>query len=141
VPGASHQSFRSQVGVAVGICYESAYSDLLRRQVRDGAEFIVTISNNDPYPLGMMARHHALDVLRAVESDRWALRITNTGLSGLVDNQGQTRWLGPPHRRTLHQTRLYRRQSQTLYVRWGDIRSPRSVGDYRPLGWGSETQG
>jgi apolipoprotein N-acyltransferase len=125
VPGASHQSFRSQVGVAaVGICYESAYSELLRRQVRDGAEFMVTIANNDPYPLGMMAQHHALDVLRAVESDRWALRVTNTGLSGLVDNHGQTRWLGPPHRPTFHRASLYRRQSQTLYVRWGNWFTP-----------------
>lgn len=125
VPGASHQTFRSQVGVAaVGICYESAYSELLRRQVKDGAEFMVTSSNNDPYPVGMMAQHHALDVLRAVESDRWALRITNTGLSGTVDNHGQTRWLGPPHRATLHRASLYRRQSQTPYVRWGDWFTP-----------------
>jgi apolipoprotein N-acyltransferase len=125
VPGVPHQSFRTQVGVAaVGICYESAYSQLLRRQVREGAEFIVTSSNNDPYPRGMMAQHHALDVLRAVESDRWALRVTNTGLSGVVDNHGQTRWLGPPHRRTLHRASLYRRQSQTVYVRWGDWFTP-----------------
>lgn len=125
VPGTSHQTFRSQVGVAaVGICYESAYSELLRRQVRDGAEFMVTSSNNDPYPVGMMAQHHALDVLRAVESDRWALRVTNTGLSGIVDNHGHTRWLGSPHRLTLHLASLYRRQGQTLYVRWGDWLTP-----------------
>jgi hypothetical protein len=33
----------------------------------------MTASNNDPYPPRMMAQHHAHDVMRAIESDRWAV--------------------------------------------------------------------
>jgi len=33
----------------------------------------------------MPAQHHAQDVMRAGESDRWAVRATNTGYSGIID--------------------------------------------------------
>jgi len=32
----------------------------------------------------MPAQHHAQDVMRAIESDRWAVRATNTGYSELL---------------------------------------------------------
>ncbi|MEY3298791.1 MAG: Apolipoprotein N-acyltransferase, partial [Cyanobacteriota bacterium] len=129
VPGQPGQRFETSLGVAtVGICYESAYSRLLRQQTHQGGRFIVTASNNDPYPPGMMAQHHAFDVLRAVESDRWAVRVTNTGLSGLVDNRGRTRWLGPPHQTLTYLATLDLRQTQTPYVRWGDWLLPLLLG-------------
>lgn len=121
VPGDTRQIFATSLGqVAVGICYESAYSRLLRRQVRDGGEFMVTASNNDPYPPWMMIQHHAFDVLRAIESDRWMVRVTNTGLSGWVDSHGHTLWLGSPQQFITYANSLYRHRTQTLYVRWGD---------------------
>ncbi|MBD0335492.1 MAG: apolipoprotein N-acyltransferase [Cyanobacteria bacterium Co-bin13] len=120
VPGEPEQQFTTRLGSAiVGICYESAYSWLFREQARNGGEFILTASNNDPYPPRMMIQHHALDVIRAIESDRWAVRATNTGLSGIVDPQGRTLWLATPGTYTTHLATLYRRQTTTPYVRWG----------------------
>ncbi|QQE66743.1 apolipoprotein N-acyltransferase [Leptolyngbya sp. BL0902] len=136
VPGQRGQRFETSLGlVTVGICYESAYSRLFRQQTRQGASFIVTASNNDPYPPGMMAQHHAFDVLRAVESDRWAVRVTNTGLSGLVDNHGRTQWIGPPQIALSHAVTLDRLQTQTPYIRWGDWLLPLLVGGSVLLGW------
>ncbi|MBD2105548.1 apolipoprotein N-acyltransferase [Nodosilinea sp. FACHB-13] len=136
VPGASEQRFETSVGQGiVGVCYESAYSRLFRPQVRNGGEFIVTASNNDPYPVWMMRQHHGFDVLRAVESDRWALRVTNTGLSGLVDNHGRTLWLGEPHTYLTHRATLDRRHTLTPYIRWGDWLTPLLLGVTLVLGW------
>ncbi|WOD38393.1 apolipoprotein N-acyltransferase [Nodosilinea sp. E11] len=136
VPGQPQQQFITSVGVGVvGICYESAYSRLFRHQVRQGGEFIITASNNDPYPLWMMMQHHGFDVLRAVESDRWALRVTNTGLSGLVDNRGRTRWLGEPQTYLTHRATLDRRQNLTPYSRWGDWLTPFLLGLTLIWGW------
>jgi apolipoprotein N-acyltransferase len=136
VPGQSGQQFDTSLGpVAVGICYESGYSRLFRPQIRQGAGFILTASNNDPYPVGMMAQHHAFDVLRAVESDRWTVRVTNTGLSGLVDNHGHTQWLGQPHIDLIHAATLHRRPTQTPYVRWGDWLLPLLVSGSLLLRW------
>jgi apolipoprotein N-acyltransferase len=121
VPGSPQQQFTTQLGPAiVGICYESAYSWLFREQARSGGEFILTASNNDPYPPRMMIQHHALDVIRAIESDRWAVRATNTGLSGVVDPQGRTLWLATPNIYVTHIANIYRRQTLTPYVRWGN---------------------
>ncbi|HEY9878510.1 MAG TPA: apolipoprotein N-acyltransferase [Leptolyngbyaceae cyanobacterium] len=121
VPGSPHQQFVTSFGPAiVGICYESAYGRLFREQARLGGEFILTASNNDPYPRRMMVQHHALDVIRAIESDRWAVRATNTGLSGIVDPKGRTLWLAQPHTYTIHQATIYRRQTLTPYTRWGN---------------------
>lgn len=120
VPGSPQQQFMTAFGPAiVGICYESAYGELFRQQARLGGEFILTASNNDPYPPRMMAQHHALDIIRAIESDRWAVRATNTGLSGVVDPQGRTQWLAEPNTYVTHLATIYRRQSQTPYGRWG----------------------
>lgn len=121
VPGNPHQQFRTSLGPAiVGICYESAYGELFRRQTAQGGEFIVTTSNNDPYPPWMMAQHHALDVIRAIESDRWAARVTNTGLSGLVDAQGRTRWLSQPNTYGQQLVAVERRRTLTPYGRLGN---------------------
>ncbi len=136
VPGAPQQEFITSLGRGtVGICYESAYSRLFRPQTRLGGEFIVTASNNDPYPGWMMVQQHGFDVLRAVESDRWAIRVTNTGLSGLVDNQGRTLWLGEPQTYLTHRATLERRQTLTPYIRWGDWLTPLLLGATLVLGW------
>ncbi|MBD0269282.1 MAG: apolipoprotein N-acyltransferase, partial [Cyanobacteria bacterium Co-bin8] len=121
VQGDPNQQFTTRLGPAiVGICYESAYSWLFREQARNGGEFILTASNNDPYPPRMMVQHHALDVIRAIENNRWAVRATNTGLSGVVDPQGRTQWLATPSTYVTHKAIIYRRQTFTPYVRWGN---------------------
>jgi apolipoprotein N-acyltransferase len=68
----------------------------------------------------MPAQHHAQDVFRAVESDRWAIRATNTGYSGIVDPHGRTLWLSGINTYEIHAETVYPRQTRTLYVRWGD---------------------
>ena len=121
LPGRTDQGFETPFGRAtIGICYESAYSDLFRRQTAQGGEWIMTASNNDPYPPRMMMQHHAQDVMRAIESDRWSVRVTNTGISGLVDPHGRTRWLSEPNQYVTHLTQIYRRPSLTPYVRWSN---------------------
>ncbi len=121
LPGSTDQIFETPFGAAaIGICYESPYSELFRRQVANGAEWIMTASNHDPYPPRMMRQHHAQDVLRAVESDRWAVRVTNTGISGVVTPHGDTVWLSEPNQYVTHLTQIYRRQTLTPYVRWGN---------------------
>lgn len=120
-PGNPHQVFETPWGPAIaGICYESAYSELFRWQAAQGGEWIMTASNNDPYPPRMMRQHHAQDVMRAIESDRWSVRVTNTGISGLVTPHGNTVWLSEPNQYAVYMATLYRRNYQTLYVRWGN---------------------
>jgi apolipoprotein N-acyltransferase len=125
VPGDFEQQFDTPFGKAIaGICYESAFAQLFRNQAAAGGEFIVTASNNDPYDRGMMEQHHAQDVMRAIETDRWAARATNTGLSGIVDPHGRTIWLSGFRTYETHVDTLYQRQTRTLYVQLGNWLMP-----------------
>jgi len=121
LPGEPQQTLDTPFGRAiVGICYESAFSQIFRQQALVGGQFILTASNNDPYNAAMMAQHHAQDVMRAIETDRWAVRATNTGFSGIVDPHGKTQWISGFRTYETHAHTIYRRQTRTLYVAWGD---------------------
>ncbi|MEO0769627.1 MAG: apolipoprotein N-acyltransferase, partial [Cyanobacteria bacterium J06649_4] len=124
-PGTFSQQLETPFGpMAAGICYESAFAELFRQQVHNGGQAIFTASNNDPYPPRQMMQHHAQDVMRAIETDRWEVRVTNTGISGFVNPRGKTLWLSEPSTLVTHQATIYRRQTQTPYVRWGDWLTP-----------------
>ncbi len=125
IAGKPDQIFATPFGKAiVGICYESAFSQHFRRQAKQGGQFIITASNNAHYSKSMPAQHHAQDVLRAIESDRWAARATNTGYSAIVDPHGNTVWKSDINQYQIHSDLIYLRQTETLYVRWGDWLTP-----------------
>ncbi|MCY7332836.1 MAG: apolipoprotein N-acyltransferase, partial [Pseudanabaena sp. CAN_BIN31] len=108
----------------VGICYESAYPDTFRFQTAAGGRLILSASNNSYFASYMSAQHHAQDVARAIESDRWAVRATNTGYSGFVDPNGRTIWLSDVNTYETHLETVYLRDTKTLYVLWGDWLTP-----------------
>ncbi|MCY7407582.1 MAG: apolipoprotein N-acyltransferase, partial [Alkalinema sp. CAN_BIN05] len=72
----------------------------------------------------LMAQQEAHDTMRAIETDRPIIRVTNTGYSGLIESTGQTKWRSQPNRYDLHISELYPRTSQTLYVRYGNWITP-----------------
>ncbi len=124
-PGKRNQIFDTPFGRAiVAICYESAFPQHFLRQAQAGGEFIITASNNAHYSTAMPTQHHAHDVMRAIESDRWAARATNTGYSAIVDPHGNTLWISNINQYAIHKETIYRRQNKTLYVRWGDWLTP-----------------
>ncbi|MEG4276487.1 apolipoprotein N-acyltransferase [Microcoleus sp. MON1_C1] len=125
VPGNSQQLFDTPFGRAiVGICYDSAFAEIFRYQAAKGGEFMITASNNAHYKPPMLDQHHALDVMRAIETDRWAAIATNTGYSAFVNPRGETVWKSRINTYEVRDATIYRRQTQTLYVRWGDWLTP-----------------
>jgi apolipoprotein N-acyltransferase len=124
-PGSDRQLVDSPWGrVIMGICYESAYPEHFRYQANQGGQIIFTASNNAHYAAPMPAQHHAQDVARAIESDRWAVRATNTGYSGIVDPNGRTIWISGLNTYEFHSETIYLRTNKTLYVLWGDWLTP-----------------
>ena len=125
VPGNSQQLFDTPFGRAiVGICYDSAFAEIFRYQAANGGEFMITASNNAHYKPPMLDQHHALDVMRAIETDRWAAIATNTGYSAFVNPRGETVWKSRINTYEVRDATIYRRQTRTLYVRWGDWLTP-----------------
>jgi apolipoprotein N-acyltransferase len=125
VPGNSQQLFDTPFGRAiVGICYDSAFAENFRYQAANGGEFMLAASNNAHYKPPMLDQHHALDVMRAIETDRWAVIATNTGYSAFVNPRGETVWKSGINTYEVRDATIYRRQTRTLYVRWGDWLTP-----------------
>ncbi len=123
--GATHQLVDTPWGrLIMGICYESAYPEHFRYQAAAGGQLILTASNNAHYAPAMPAKHHAQDVARAVETNRWAVRATNTGYSGIVDPNGRTVWISGINTYEYHKDLVYLRQTKTPYVQWGDWLTP-----------------
>lgn len=121
LPGDRPQVLPTPFGpAAVVICYESAFPDLLRSQLLQGGEFILSSANNAHYSDTMAAQHHALDVMRAIEGDRWLARATNTGLSAIINPRGETLWLSAMNQYEIHAGPIYRRRGLSVYSRWGD---------------------
>ncbi|MEG4498713.1 apolipoprotein N-acyltransferase [Microcoleus sp. F10-C6] len=124
-PGNSQQLFDTPFGRAiVGICYDSAFAEIFRYQAANGGEFMLTASNNAHYKPPMLAQHYALDVMRAIETDRWAVIATNTGYSAFVNPRGETVWKSGINTYEVRDATIYRRQTRTFYVQWGDWLTP-----------------
>lgn len=71
------------------ICYESAYSGLVRDFVRDGAEVIVVSTSDRSYRRsGIAAQHLAMGQMRAAETGRPLLQAAISGVSGVIDADG-----------------------------------------------------
>jgi apolipoprotein N-acyltransferase len=135
IPGLPNQIFDTPFGRAiVGICYESAFSEPFRYQAAAGGQFILSPSNDAHYSAAMPAQHHAQDIMRAIETDRWTVRATNTGYSAFVNPHGRTLWISGHNTYETHAETIYRRQTQTLYVRWGDRLTP-TLFLLAALGW------
>jgi apolipoprotein N-acyltransferase len=109
--------------IIFGICYDSAYPEHFRQQARSG-ELIIVASNDAHYGAGMPEQHHALNLMRAIETDRWMVHASNTGYSAIIDPHGQTKWISKLNEFTTHSHQVYRKQTQTFYVRYGNWLTP-----------------
>jgi apolipoprotein N-acyltransferase len=75
--------------VSVTICYEDAYSSVVRRSLPEAA-LLVNVSN-DAWFGNSLAPHQHLEIarMRAMEFRRDLLRATNTGISAIIDAHGR----------------------------------------------------
>jgi apolipoprotein N-acyltransferase len=90
-PGEALTPLTSPAGkIGVTICYEGIFQELVRQEVRGGAEILVNITN-DAWYLGTPgpAQHFLIERVRAVESDRYLVRSANMGVCGVVNPRGR----------------------------------------------------
>jgi apolipoprotein N-acyltransferase len=103
------------------ICYEAAYPDLVRQFVRNGATLLVNISNDAWFGETAGPRQHLAHArMRAIETDRDLIRVTNSGISALLTADGR---VVDPLPSFITGTQIWEaqaRRSQTIYVRHGD---------------------
>ena len=82
------------VKVAPLICFEDTVPALARRGADLGAQAIVLITNDSWFSRSWEAEQHAWQaVLRAVETGLPVIRVGNSGVTGVIEESGRTRWL------------------------------------------------
>jgi len=104
------------------ICYEIIFPDLIRKFVKKGANFLVTITNDGWYGKSSAPyQHFSIAVLRAVENRRYLLRAATTGISGIIDPFGRILSKSELMTKTHLTGDITPSQALTFYTKYGDI--------------------
>jgi apolipoprotein N-acyltransferase len=103
------------------ICYEDIVPSLSRTAVRAGAELLVNLTNDGWFRVSKAPyQHHLIASFRAIENQRYLLRSTNTGLTGVVDPFGKTIASIPAHQEGTLVTQVTPLRISTIYQDVGD---------------------
>ncbi|MES4785667.1 MAG: apolipoprotein N-acyltransferase [Nitrospiraceae bacterium] len=106
----------------VVICFEVIFPDLVREFARDGAEFMVTITNDAWFgDSAAPFQHFGMVVFRAVENRLAFARAANTGISGFIDPYGRILAATPLFTEQAVTGRIPARNTPTFYSHYGDI--------------------
>ena len=109
-------------GHAVGasICYEAVYGNEVIQALPE-AKFLVNVSN-DAWFGDSLAPHQHLEITRsrAVETGRYLLRATNTGISAVINPDGEIVNKSVQFEDDVVRAAIQPYVGSTLYVRWGN---------------------
>ena len=73
------------------VCFESVFSDYVSEGVKNGAEFLVIITNDGWFGKSSgPIQHQQFAILRAIENRKWIIRAAQTGISCFIDPLGNT---------------------------------------------------
>lgn len=75
---------------SITICFESAFSELNRKNVQNGADFILNLTNDAWYGRTAFPKEHAnMNRIRAIENRVSIFRAANTGISLVANPKGE----------------------------------------------------
>jgi apolipoprotein N-acyltransferase len=104
------------------ICFEIIFPDLCRRFVKNGANFLVTITNDAwfgrtsaPY------QHLSIAAFRAVENRVFIPRAANTGISAIIDPKGKILKQGDIFTEEAITGTIRLSNTKTFYTLYGDV--------------------
>jgi apolipoprotein N-acyltransferase len=122
--GSGSVAFEMPGGIRIGslICYEDLMPDLSRNFVKaTGANLLVNLTNDAWYGKSVGPWQHArLAQSRAIETRRSLLRVTNTGVTSLVNAKGELLESLPMFVPDVLKAEVDILDGQTYYVRYGD---------------------
>jgi apolipoprotein N-acyltransferase len=106
--------------VGTVICFESAFAPLVRDSVREGAELVIVSTNNRSYRRSALSEQHlATSRMRAAETGRPVLHAAVSGITGVVDAEGEVRRTNPLFRNAVIEGTVTTTDGETPAVRWG----------------------
>lgn len=120
--GDEKQDLLVAAGVPLGlsICFEEAFS---RDIIKDlpAAKLLVNVSNDAWFEDSHEAhQHHVIARMRALETGRYMIRSTNTGITSLIGPHGEIIKKLPQFKRAVLKGEVQPLSGSTPFVRWGD---------------------
>lgn len=104
------------------ICYEVIFPELVNRYVRNGADFLVNITNDTWYGLSSGPYQHAgMAIFRSIENRIWMARAANSGFSYFVDKYGRIYHESRLFERTIVRGKIEKVKGRTVFNRTGPI--------------------
>ena len=107
--------------IAVNICYEDAFGEEIIRQL-PAADVLVNVSNVAWFGRSIAPQQHEqISQARALETGRYMLRATNTGVTAVIDERGQVLKRADEFTRATVTHDVLPFTGITPYVRWGNL--------------------
>ncbi|MCL4118915.1 UNVERIFIED_CONTAM: hypothetical protein GTU68_034666 [Idotea baltica] len=121
--GDSKQSLLVAKGhsIATYICYEVVYPEFASH-LSAKSDLLLTISNDAWFgkSIGPL-QHLQMAQFRALEAGRWMIRVTNNGITALIDPKGKIEKRIPSFSRGIIQGKVQPMQQLTPYLRWHSL--------------------
>jgi apolipoprotein N-acyltransferase len=103
------------------ICFESVFGEHVRQLVRNGANYIVVLTNDGWWKDAPgVWQHFGYSRIRAIETRRSIARSANTGISGLINQRGDVIVQTKIDVCEAKSSRIRLNSCLTFYVRYGD---------------------
>ncbi len=104
----------------ITLCYENAFGHEFRQQVASGS-FVLNMSNDGWFGDSIALQQHLqMARVRALESQRWLLRATNTGVTAAISPKGEVVQQIPILKQGSLLQRVQPRKGATPYLTHGD---------------------
>jgi apolipoprotein N-acyltransferase len=107
--------------VGVNICYEDAYGNEVIRALPEAT--LLVNASNDAWFGDSLAPHQHLEIarMRALETGRFLLRATNTGISAIIDERGRLLGRSPQFEKAILTHDVQPLRGTTPFARGGNI--------------------
>jgi apolipoprotein N-acyltransferase len=106
--------------VALDICYEDVFGEEVIRQLPE-ATLLANVSNDAWFGRSLGPQQHLqISQARALETGRYMVRATNTGVTAIIDARGHTVKRAPEFRTTRLEGEIQGYAGATPFVRWGN---------------------
>lgn len=103
------------------ICIESIYPEFVSNISKNGAEFLVIITNDAWYDYTPGPyQHYVIAQMRAIENRRYIARSANTGVSGIISPVGKNIELLPQYTKSALYGEIPCIKETTFYAEYGD---------------------
>ena len=120
--GSENQELLIAAGIplALSICFEEAFSRDVLKDLPE-AKILVNVSNDAWFEDSHEAhQHHVIARMRALETGRYMIRSTNTGITSFIGPHGEVIAQLPQFERGVLKGEIQPLSGSTPFVRWGD---------------------